>query len=80
MSAANSSHAVRPVQLVRAAVVVSVAGWYNATFEGAREGRGLSQVPQPLLRGICGVAWPHSLATAPLCQLVQTPEPISGAH
>jgi len=40
----------------------------------------LSQVPQPLLRGICGVAWPHSLATAPLCQLVRTPEPISGAH
>ena len=40
----------------------------------------LSQVPQPLLREICGVAWPHSLATAPLCQLVRTPEPISGAH
>ena len=40
----------------------------------------LSQVPQPLLREICGVAWPHSLATALLCQLVRTPEPISGAH
>ena len=40
----------------------------------------LSQVPQPLLREICGVAWPHSLATVPLCQLVLTPEPISGAH
>ena len=40
----------------------------------------LSQVPQPLLRGICGVAWLHSLATVPLCQLVLTPEPISGAH
>ena len=25
----------------------------------------LSQVPQPLLRGFCGVAWPHSLSTAP---------------
>ena len=40
----------------------------------------LSQVPQPLLQGICGVAWPHSLATAPLCELVRTPEPTSGAH
>ena len=40
----------------------------------------LSQVPQPLLREICGVAWPHSLATVPLCQLVLTPEPISGAY
>ena len=38
--------------------------------------KSLSQVPQPLLRGIYGVAWPHSLATAPLCQLVQTPKPI----
>ena len=40
----------------------------------------LSQVPQPLLREICGVAWPHSLAIVPLCQIVLTPEPISGAH
>jgi hypothetical protein len=30
----------------------------------------LSQVPQPLLRGICGVAWPHSLATANSCELL----------
>ena len=38
------------------------------------------RVPQPLLRGICGVVWPHSLATVPLCQLVRTPEPISSAY
>ena len=42
---------------------------------GMEDGFWLSQVPQPLLRGICG-----SLATAPLCQLVRTSKPISGTH
>ena len=59
--------------------------WVAESHDGSRDhgserGNVLSQVPQPLRRGICGVAWPHSLATAPLCQLVRTPKPISGAH
>ena len=34
--------------------------WYSLA------GRNLSQVPQPLLQGICSIKWPHSITTAPL--------------